>query len=269
MQQQALINNGVRYYGPENLRRPERGLGDVFGLEVYDAPPKPRRSRAEQTEFMFKDGDRLILSDENFVGVLHDKHGHIHTPLYPYSAERVSALATAIDSGPLELFVGLRNPASFLSSAYSQALLGGRQITFADYLDANPLDQVFWAGWIARLRSAAGVGHVTVWLHEEYHQMFRVITRAMTGSGTEMRVVPIEQPVHVGLSARAIDHVVGYAGADDLRDVAAAARAAYPTGSKSPAFDPFDDVQKAAAQADYDNQIAQIGQIDGVTVLRP
>ena len=118
----------MRYYGPENLRRPERGLGDVFGLEVYDAPPKPRRSRAEQTEFMFKDGDRLILSDANFVGVLHDKHGHIHTPLYPYSAERVSALATAIDSGPLELFVGLRNPASFLSSAYSQALLGGGKL---------------------------------------------------------------------------------------------------------------------------------------------
>lgn len=269
MQQQAMINNGVRYYGPENLRRPQRGLGDIFALDVYDNPPKPKRSRSEQTEFMFKDGHRVIFSDENFIGVLHDKSGHVLSPMYPQAARRVAALSEAIDSGPLEVFMGVRNATSFLTSAYSQALLGGRHITFEDYIETNSLDNVYWAGLVARLRAAAGVANITVWLQEDYHRMFHVITRAMLGPDTDMRVAPLDQPVHVGLSAAAVTYALAYDGPDALGDVAAQSRVLFPIGPNNPAFDPFDDAQKAAAWADYEHQLTQIAQIEGVTLLRP
>jgi len=82
-------------------------LGDIFGLDIYDAPPKPTRGVAEQMDFMFKDGHRLVFSDENFVGVLHDQNGQISQPLYPRSVQRIAALADALsDAGPLSLFVG-------------------------------------------------------------------------------------------------------------------------------------------------------------------
>jgi len=232
MQQQAMINNGIRYYGPENLRRPQRGLGDIFALDVYDTPPRPRRSRSQ-------------------------------------AARRVAALSEAMECGSIEVFVGVRNATSFLTSAYSQALLGGRHITFKEYAAVNPLDNMYWAGLVARLRAAAGVGHVTVWLQEDYHRMFHVITRAMLGPDTDMRVAPLDQPVHVGLSEAAVAYTLAYDGPDPLGEVAAQSRVLFPIGPNNPPFDPFDEKQKAAAWADYERQLTQIAQIEGVTLLRP
>jgi hypothetical protein len=52
-QQQALSEAGIRYYGPDKLRRPNKGLGDIFGLDVYVNSRKPTRSGADQADFMF------------------------------------------------------------------------------------------------------------------------------------------------------------------------------------------------------------------------
>ena len=111
---------------------------------------------------MFKDGHRLILSDENFIGALHDSQANIISPLYPKTAEWIAALSSAVDAGPMDVCIGLRDPGSFLKSAYSQALIGGNPVTFSDYLSKNPLDQIYWPGLVARVRSTAGVGRVTV-----------------------------------------------------------------------------------------------------------
>lgn len=267
-QQQALIDAGIRYYGPANLRRTGKGLGDIFGLNVYTKPPEPTRNRADQADFMFKDGHRLILSDENFIGALHDKQGNIIAPLYPNTAERIAALASAVGAGPMDVCIGLRNPASFLKSAYSQALMGGLPITFSDYLSKNPLDQIYWPGLVARVRSAAGVGRVTVWAFEDYKWRFHDICSALMGDLVNMRIVPIPDHVHRGLSEAAVARVLSRSGADDPRDVAAKARDTYPVSDEYPAFDPFASSDKAASEAEYAAQLAAIDQIDGVTILR-
>jgi hypothetical protein len=267
-QQQAMIDAGIRYYGPDNLRRPGKGLGDIFGLDVYAKPTQPTRSPAEQADFMFKDGHRLILSDENFIGVLHDKQGNIISPLYPKAADRVAALAGAIEVGPLDVCIGLRNPASFLKSAYSQALMGGKPIAFSEYLSKNPLDQIYWPGLVARVRSAVGVGHVTVWPFEDYKWRFHKICGAMMGDLVNMRIVPISDHVHQGLSEAAVARILSQSGADDPRDVAAEARNTYPVSDDYPAFDPFSSSDKAASEAEYAAQLTAIDQIAGVTILR-
>ena len=267
-QQHALINAGVRYYGPDNLRRPTKGLGDIFGLNVYRKSPHPTRSRADQTDFMFKDGQRLILSDENFIGVLHDKQGNIVSPLYPKAAARVGALASAIDVGQLDICIGLRNPASFLKSAYSQALMSGKPIGFSEYLAKNPLSQINWQGLVARIRSAVGVGHVTVWLFEDYTRQFSNICKVLMGDFVDMKIVPISNYVHRGLSGQAVASILAQPEADDPRHLAAKARATYPVGDDYPAFDPFSSVDKVSSQEEYAAQLAVIDQIDGVTILR-
>lgn len=266
-QQQALIDAGVRYYGPESLRRPGKGLGDLFGLDLYQTP-QPTRSPADQLDFMFKDGHRLILSDENFIGVLHDKNGLIRTPLYPLASGRIEALAEAMDAGPIEVCIGLRNPASFIRSAYSQALLGGRLITFSEYLSQNPLDQIYWPGLVARVRSTVGVGRVTVWLFEDYKWQFYKACAALMGDLVNMRIVPLPDPVHLGLSEAAVARILSQTGKGDLRDIAADARGTYPVGDDFPAFDPFSPADKAASEAEYAAQIVAIDQIKGVTILR-
>ncbi|MFT5867665.1 MAG: hypothetical protein ACI82I_003428 [Gammaproteobacteria bacterium] len=268
-QQQALTSAGIQYYGPANLRRPGKGPGDIFGLDIYHEPSKPTRSRAEQADFMFKDGHRLILSDENFIGALHDKQGNIISPLYPKAAKRIAALAGAVGAGPMDVCIGLRNPASFLKSAYSQALIGGKPIAFSDYLSKNPLDQIYWPGLVGRVRSAAGVGRVTVWAYEDYKWRFHKICGALMGDLVNMRILPISDYVHRGLSEAAVARVLSKSGADDPRSMADEARSTYPVSDEYPAFDPFSPTEKAASEAEYAAQLAAIGKIDGVTILGP
>lgn len=267
VQQEALIGAGVRYYGPDSLRRPKRGLGDVFGLEGF-GKTHPARSQAEQRDFMFKDGHRLVLSDENFIGVLHNKHGNMVAPLYPKAEPRVEALAEALDVGPLDVCIGVREPASFLVSAYGQALMGGQMISFADYIAKNPLSQVYWPGLVARIRRIPTVGRITVWRHEEYRWLFHAICGAMLGDDVSMRIVPIPNKVHLGLSAAAVAHVLTHMEAGDPNTLGDQARKAYPLNDQNPAFDPFTAQEREAAQADYAKQLADISSIAGVTVLR-
>ena len=103
----------------------------MLGLKTHKNVPEPTRSAPDQIDFMFKDGRRLILSDENFIGVLHDQDGRILSPLYPRGAPRVEEFATTPDLGAVDIYLGLRNPTGFLTPAYSQALLGGRKVGFA------------------------------------------------------------------------------------------------------------------------------------------
>ena len=210
---------------------------------------------------MFKDGHRLILSDENFVGVLHNKHGGILSPLYPMAAERVQDLAEAIDAGPIDVFIGVRNPASFLVSAYGQALLGGNLITFDDYTTRNPLAQIYWPGLVARLSQCSAVGRIFVWQYEDYRWRFHKICAAMMGEAVDMRIVPIAEHVNRGLSAAAVQHVLDNAQSMDAQRLGDQARKAFPVSDTCPAF--------ALAEQDYATQLREIAAIEGVTVLGP
>mgnify|MGYP006878874107 CR=1 FL=1 len=111
----------------------------MLGLKTHKNLPEPTRSAPDQIDFMFKDGHRLILSDENFIGVLHDQDGRILSPLYPRAAPRVEELATTLDLGAADIYLGLLNPTGFPTWAYSQAPFGLRKVAFADSLQINPL----------------------------------------------------------------------------------------------------------------------------------
>lgn len=269
MQKEALIKAGLRFYGPESLRGPKKGLADIFGLETFKRPTHPTRSREEQREFMFKDGHRLILSDENFIGVLHNKRGNMLAPLYPMADERVQDLAEAIGVGPVDVMIGLRSPATFLTSAYGQLLMGGQLNSFDDYIAKNPLSQVYWPGLVARLRQCAGVGRIVVWQFEEYRWRFHKICAAMMGDHVDMRIKPFPDKVHLGLSAAAVEHIMAHLEGIEASRLVDQARTAYPVSELNPPFAPFDAAEIAAATVDYDQQIADIADIEGVTVLRP
>lgn len=269
MQNNALIKAGLRYYGPDTLRGPKKGLGDVFGLDIYKRATHPVRSREEQRAFMFKDGHRLILSDENFVGVLHNGQGNMLAPLYPKADVRVQALAEAIDVGPIDVMIGVRHPATFLTSAYGQSLMGGQLNSFDDYIAKNPLSQIYWPGLVARLRECAGVGRIVVWRFEEYRWRFHKICAAMMGDDVNMRIKPFPDKVHRGLSGAAVAHIMGHMNEMDAAQLVDQARASFPVSADNPAFAPFDASETEAATVEYDQQVADIEGISGVTVLRP
>lgn len=264
VQQAALQAAGVRYYGPDSLRAPGHSLIDVFGLKAVDTVSTPARTPADQLDHMFQDGHRLVLSDENFIGVMHNSAGTMRSPLYRGAEERVAAFVAAVAPCPVDVFIGIRNPAGFLVSAYGQVLIGHGAIRFADYLVKNPVAMVRWAGLIAGLRSIANVGRIVVWQHEDYRWRFHKVTAAMMGAHVDIRIRPFPEKVHVGLSQRAVDQVMLDAGGPDMVQ---AARRAFPVGRENPAFRPFSTRESEAADAIYAVQLREIAAMEGVTVL--
>ncbi len=264
----ALATHKARYFGPDKLRGQGQGLIDRFGLRVEGAKAANRSSLApsDQLAAMAEGADRLVLSDENFIGNLQTKTGNMSMPLYPRANERVAALADAADLGAIDVFLGLRGPADFLTSAYSQLLMGGDAIAFAEYLAQNPMRSIYWPGLVARLVSLPQIGRLFVWRQEDYAGVFPQICSHLIGSPLPIR--PLAGMAHRGLSAQAVDVALDTFARTGERGAGKSARDVYPVNQIYPAFAPFDDQTIAQSAAEYETQIADIAKLPRVTVLR-
>ena len=255
----VLADNGVRFYGPKYFRLPGRSLPALFGLKSGRAPRRPPQ---DQIRLLRKSAGRLVLSEENFIGELHLAEGPPMLTRYPEAGDRIGALAEAMDCGGLEVFIGLRNPAAYLNSAYCQMLLGGQVMPMDQFKAKNPLDAVDWLDLVRRIRQAPGVRHLTVWRQEDYGQIFDQVITSLTGlTGV---VEPVRERIHVSLSTHAVAALLD--GSDqrprDLRD-------ALPVGPDHPPFDGMRVDEHASAAAAYAAQIEGIARLDGVTLLEP
>ncbi len=263
----ALADRGVRYYGPAHFRLPGRSIQRLFGLR--GKPHKQQRSPQDQLALLRKSAQRLVLSEENYIGVLNSPRPKTVKLRYPEAATRVNALARAMDAGQIDVFLGIRNPATFLASAYSQMLLGGRLMTFDQFLELSPINSVNWFSLVKRFSRAAGVRSVTVWQYEDYEALFYQICSAMVGADAADVVKPINERVHPGFSRAAVDHILSQKGADDAAALTQAARSQYPTGKEYAAFDGFNAADHARAAEVYAKQIAGIQALPKVTLLQP
>lgn len=264
-----LSKQGARFFGPEGLRAKGQTLVDRFGLRVQGAKRENRSamSPAEQLAHMADGAERLLLSDENFIGGLQTKAGEMSSPLYPRAAERVALLGDALGTGPLDVFIGVRSPTGFLTSAYSQLLMAGDAMPFADYLSLNPLSTIYWPGVVARLASLPQVGRLFVWRQEDYAQVFPQICSYFIGSPLPIR--PLPGVAHRGLSQQAVDTAIETFARTGEQGAGRAAREVYPINQIYPAFAPFDADTVAQSDAEYRLQLKDIAKLPRVQLLRP
>ncbi|WP_373635041.1 hypothetical protein [Yoonia sp. SS1-5] len=260
----ALADQGVMYYGPDHFRLPGRSLPALFGQKATQ-----KRAPADQLDLLRKGGHRLIISEENFMGVLNSPRRRPVKMRYPEAGRRVADIATAVDVGGLDVFLSIRNPATFLNSAYCQMLLGGRVMPFAKFARINPIESVNWHSLAKRLSRARGVNRVVVWRFEDYAPLFPRICTALAGPDAGGLIAPLARRIHVGLSATAVAEVLMQdgTGADDR--VANRARKAHPVSADTPPFDGFDTHIHGLADAAYSGQIAAIRALPKVTFLDP
>jgi hypothetical protein len=262
-----LADCGVRFYGPDYLRIEGRSLPAMFGLAQNSAP---RRPPAQQLNFLAKDGHRVLFSEENFCGLLHDGAGGMPIPLYPMAEERLLRLVDVLAPVPVDAFIAIRSPARFVTSAYSQTLMGGHVMPFRAFRAANPFRRIGWAAYVERLRAVAGLRGLTVWRYEDYAQVFDQIVSALAGEVAAAMVQPRPKPAHRSLSARAVKFVLSRRKAGDAGDLALIARNRFPASSDgSDRFDPFSPDDHAASERLYAAQVAKIAAMPGVTLLSP
>jgi hypothetical protein len=215
-----------------------------------------------------KDGHRLVMSEENFIGPLNQRHGLAMKHRYASAGDRLTELSNAVGQD-IDVFLAIRRPTAFINSAYCQMLLGGRVQPVAVFQQRNPLSSVDWADMIARLRATEGIGTVTVWQYEDYGALFRSIMSAMVGPDAAPLVTPRPRYINRGLSAAAVAHVMAQENSAHDTKVAMAARQMLPIEDGHPAFDGFAEEEHAIGDAAYARQIRAIAQMKGVTLLLP
>ncbi len=265
---EMLIVQGVRYYGPDYFRRTGRSIDQMFGLQGDDGPP-PRRTSAAQMAFLAKDAEHVLLSEENFIGAF-DASGSDGAPGHYAAAEhRIGALVSRIANVRLRLFLGIRDPASFLTSAYSQSLLMGRIATPRRFRSEHPLATIDWADLVFRLRAVRGVGRVYVWRFEDHADVVPLVLRRMMPGPVGRRIALIDRRINSALSGRALADVLARSKAGEAGDLAELARRDFPAGRRYPRLEIFDTADHALSATRYADQVARIGTMAGVTLLRP
>ncbi len=256
----AILGHGVRYFGPEHLRKPGQSIPALLGLAVQGAAPPVSQLRRTL--------HRLVLSEENYIGPLNAPRRKTGRCRYPDAAARIDAVAQALGQ-KVDVFLAIRRPTGFLNAAYCQQLMGGGVIRMADYLQANPLRSVDWHDLVLRLRAAPGIGQLVVWCHEDYATHFPAICAGLLGTEAAQLVRPLDRHVHRSLSAAAVAEVLHRHAMGEKDDLGQAARRLLPVEDGYPPFDGFSPAYHAAGDTAYRAQVVAIGAIRGVTLLDP
>jgi|GEM_PF-305403 len=263
-----LIDAGVRYYGPEHFRLPGRTISALFGLRPRRGAGRSKRSPQDQLALMRKSAQRLVFSEENFIGTLANPRRQRIEMYYPRAEIKVSRLAQALGR-PIDVFLGIRNPAPFLNSVYSQQLLGGKILPLEEFLKLSPVESVDWVGLVQRLRAVPEVNNLVVWTYEEYNAVFDDVCAALCGADVRSSVSPIEGRINPRLSTEAVAETLVQHDLGEEGDLAQVARKKFPVESGHKRFDGFSVDQHAAATQAYEAQIEAISALEGVTMLSP
>ncbi|MCD1620821.1 hypothetical protein ACFSDD_16410 [Salipiger marinus] len=129
------------------------------------------------------DVHRLILSHENLLSV--PKLALAGGRLYRRAEERVCAIQRLFRGDAVEVWMGLRDFASYLPAVYRES---PAQSFDAFLHGADPM-HLRWSSLIRRLREAAPEVPVTVWCNEDTPLLWGQILRGMAGIDAERKII--------------------------------------------------------------------------------
>ena len=264
----AMVREGILYLDPVTLRR---GSGRL-DLSL-DNGPKAARRRGPWRRWMDRAAEvwpSLLLSEENALGSL--RRGALMGEgglIYPEAERRMDRLCNIARRRPAVVCLAVRDPLSFLGSAFSMQVVGGHETEFADYIGGFDPAALSWSGLAERLLSVRGVARLVVWRHEDYPRARPEVLRAMLPEALAAHA-PNPRRAIVGLSQEAWDEIRRRRESDpdaDLAEVARAAKAQFPRrrGAPPPQFAPPAAVARVAAA--HAEDLTRLAALEGVEMI--
>ncbi|MDG1861936.1 MAG: hypothetical protein P8J02_01750 [Yoonia sp.] len=103
---------------------------------------------------------------------------------YEQAESKIFALHQIFDEDEIELFIALRNPATFLPAAYAESKSG----TPDAYLKGVHPTQIRWSDLIRRIQHRFPRTKLTVWCNEDTPLIWAEVLRAIAGIEKDQRI---------------------------------------------------------------------------------
>lgn len=122
-----------------------------------------------------EDVSRMVLSNTNFFGT--PKEAIDNDIFYPSALNQLAKFRYLFQENPFELFLGIRNPATFVPALFKIA----NTEDAAEILTNSDPYALQWSELIGRIRQSIPELPITVWCHEDAPFIWGRISRAMAG----------------------------------------------------------------------------------------
>lgn len=127
--------------------------------------------------------DRLLLSNAHFFG---SPRTSIDVGLiYPKATIKLQRLTEIFEQDRVELFLGLRNPATFIPAIASVT----PDMQLGDFLSHASVYDVRWSELLTRIRQDLPDIKITVWCNEDAPLIWAQIIREIAGFGDNEKVI--------------------------------------------------------------------------------
>lgn len=175
-----FAQNGIAVPGPGRYRQLLRSTLRA----MKTAPPDPNAHEILLDAILDDESaERVLLSNAHFFGLA--KTAANKGVLYPEAAEGMANLRRLFPQDDLELFIAIRNPATFLPLVKEKS----EDPDMARVLgDVDPRE-IKWSDMITALRNAAPDVPITVWCNEDTPLTWAQIIRDLAGLAPEDEVV--------------------------------------------------------------------------------
>ena len=176
---ETFSDYGIKVPGPGKYRRLVRETIQ----NLNGAPPAPD-TRNILLDAILDDeaADRLVMSNANFICIANRIFdGGV---FYEQAEAKIYALHQLFPEDEIELFLALRNPATFLPVAFSQSKADSPDA----YLKGLHPTQIRWSDLIRRIQHVVPMTKLTVWCNEDTPLIWAEILRAMSGIDPYQRI---------------------------------------------------------------------------------
>ena len=260
----ALAAAGVDVPPTSALRAlgfPLRASGDGRSFETASS-----RRLFGRLNRLRRGAETMVISDERWLSGVPDA---LAPEPYPELERPLRAMAPLLRRADLRLFLGVRNMATFLPSAYVEAL--------RFFPDTPPFEAVArarresgasWLGPVRRLKALFPRAPLTIWRYEDYRGRRREILSALCGCDVGKPPDPPEPAATRSPSAEAVAEAealtrLGLPRKEYLRR--AQATLTLRSGGK---FAPFAEEERRWFERRYEEDLAALSDMPGVTLLR-
>ncbi|RBI82941.1 hypothetical protein DRV85_17365 [Rhodosalinus halophilus] len=169
-----LAPRGVAVPGPSRYRQLLRDT--LVSMRRADPAPDAREVLLDtMLDRAPEEVERLILSNERFFAA--PQQAFAGGVLFPQAEERLANMRRLFPDDGLELYLAVRNPATFLPAVLS-SLKGA---TLEEMMQGLPPSEMRWSNLVARLRDGVPDVPITLWCYEDSPILWGTILREMAG----------------------------------------------------------------------------------------